>query len=113
MKSPRTILTIIIIIAFVLIGARQTLTRTKVESTSIHPDKVVLYATDWCGYCEKTRDFFKQNNIDFLEFDIEKSAQGKAEYQQLNGRGVPLVIAKGKLIRGYNPNLMLSLFASR
>lgn len=35
-----------------------------------HPEGVVLYATDWCGYCKKTRDFFKQHNIAFVEYDI-------------------------------------------
>ena len=112
MKSLRTISTILIIIAFVWIGAKFTLMRTKIETTSLHTDKVVLYATDWCGYCKKTREFFKQNNIDYVEFDIEKSAEGNAEYKQLNGRGVPLVIIRGKLIRGYNPGLMQNLLGS-
>ena len=26
--------------------------------------KVVLYGTDWCGYCAKTRAYFKENKID-------------------------------------------------
>lgn len=82
------------------------------ETTTLHPNNVVLYATDWCGYCKKTRKFFKENNIAYVEFDIEKSAEGKAQYQSLNGRGVPLVIVKGKLIRGYNPGLMQSLLDS-
>lgn len=109
MKSLRIISTVLIITAFVWGGAKLTLTPPKPELTELHKDKVVLYATEWCGYCAKTRAFLKEKNIDYVEYDIEKSAEGKAQYQSLNGRGVPLVIVKGKLIRGYNPSLMQSL----
>ncbi len=81
----------------------------KPETTDIHPNSVVLYATEWCGYCQKTRQFFKDNQIAYTEFDIEKSTAGKQEYDQLNGKGIPLVVINGKLIRGYNPSLMKEL----
>lgn len=70
-----------------------------------HPEGVVLYATSWCGYCAKTRDFFKANKIDYVEYDIEKSAEGKAQYDQLNGSGIPLVVIRGEVVRGYNPSV--------
>jgi mycoredoxin len=70
-----------------------------------HPEGVVLYATSWCGYCQKTRDFFKQNNIAYVEYDIEKSAEGKAQYDQMNGSGIPLVVIRGEVVRGYNPGV--------
>lgn len=112
MKNLRIISTAFIIIAFIWMGAKLTLAPPKPELTDMHKDKVVLYATEWCGYCAKTRAFLKQNNIDYMEYNIEKSAEGKAQYQSLNGRGVPLIIIKGKLIRGYNPSLMQSLLDS-
>lgn len=111
MKSVRIISTALIIIAFLWMGAKFTLTPPKPELTELHQDKVVLYATEWCGYCAKTRAFLKEKNIDYVEYDIEKSAEGKAQYQLLNGRGVPLVIVKGKLIRGYNPSVIQDVFS--
>jgi len=56
-------------------------------------------------YCKKTREFFKENNIAYTEFDIEKSTEGK-KYNQLKGKGIPSVVINGKVIRGYNPSLM-------
>ena len=112
MKNLRIISTAFIIIAFVWMGAKLTLSAPKPELTDMHKNKVVLYATDWCGYCAKTRAFLKQNNIDYVEYDIEKSAEGRVQYQSLNGRGIPLVIVKGKLIRGYNPDLLKELLES-
>lgn len=73
------------------------------DFSSQHPEGVVLYATEWCGYCRKTREFFKQHKIAFVEYDIEKSAEGRAQYNQLNGSGIPLVVIRGEVIRGYDP----------
>ena len=71
-----------------------------------HPEGVVLYATDWCGYCKKTREFFKQHNIAYVEYDIEKSAEGKSQYDQLRGSGIPLIVIRGEVMRGYDPNAL-------
>ncbi len=45
----------------------------------------------------------RNENIEFIEYDIEKSREGREQYEKLNGRGVPLIVVKGKIIRGYNP----------
>ncbi|MDO3381542.1 glutaredoxin family protein [Gilvimarinus algae] len=77
-----------------------------------YQDGVVLYATAWCGYCKKTRELLRQKGIPYTEYDIEKSSKGKRDYEQLNGRGVPLLVINGEVVRGYNPNAILAL-ASR
>jgi len=64
--------------------------------------QAVLYATEWCGYCARTRKFFRENKVPFQEYDIEKSAEGYAQYEQLGGRGVPVVLIDGQAIHGYD-----------
>lgn len=64
---------------------------------------VILYGTSWCDYCRKTREYLAKNDIDYVDYDIESSAQGAKEYKQLHGRGVPLLVVNIKVIRGYNP----------
>ena len=71
-------------------------------------DGVVLYATEWCGYWEKTRELFDQHNIPYIEYDIEKSAQGYTEYKALGGSGVPVVNAYGTIIHGYSSQQILA-----
>lgn len=73
------------------------------DFSASYPEGVILYSTAWCGYCQKARVFFKENNIPFVEFDIEKSPEGHAQYKQLGGSGVPLVLIRGKVLKGYNP----------
>jgi len=70
--------------------------------------KVVLYATDWCGYCKQTKRFLDQKGIAFKEFDIEKDTEARKAYEALGGRGIPLIDVNGTLIRGFDPDEILA-----
>ncbi|MFJ4141350.1 glutaredoxin family protein [Pseudomonas sp. NPDC089734] len=70
--------------------------------------KVVMYATEWCGYCKQTRRFLDSKGIAFTEYDIEKSAEGRKAYEALGGRGIPLLDVNGTLIRGFSPDEILA-----
>ena len=69
---------------------------------------VVLYATDWCGYCKQTKRFLDSKGIAFKEFDIEKDAAARKAYEALGGRGIPLIDVNGTLIRGFDPDEILA-----
>ncbi|CAE6951087.1 MULTISPECIES: glutaredoxin family protein [Pseudomonas] len=64
--------------------------------------EIVLYATSWCGYCAKTRELFAADGIAYREVDIEKDSAGRATYQALGGRGVPVIDMRGQVIHGYD-----------
>lgn len=66
-------------------------------------DQVVLFSTSWCGYCRKARQYLNQNGIAHVEYDIEKSSEGKRRFAALGGRGVPLILVGNEQIRGWNP----------
>lgn len=69
----------------------------------LHSERVILYATSWCSYCTMTRRFLAQNNIPYFEYDIEKSAEGKEQYDSLGLKGVPVMLIDGELVHGYDP----------
>lgn len=75
-------------------------------------NEVILYATEWCGYCQKTRDLFKRNDIQYVEYDIEKSEMRRQEHKRLGGKGVPLLQINGKVIHGYQPERILAALNS-
>lgn len=64
--------------------------------------EVVLYATDWCGYCKMSREFFAANGIRYIEHDIEKSSTALSEHKKLGGNGVPLIKVGDEVVNGYN-----------
>lgn len=63
--------------------------------------EVVMYATDWCPYCRQARQHFARQGIAYREVDIEKSAAGRAEYDRLGGRGVPLILVGSQRMQGF------------
>ena len=64
--------------------------------------KVIMYMTDWCGYCRKAREYLHSLGVNLVEYDIEKDAARREEMQKLGGRGVPLIDVEGILINGYS-----------
>lgn len=68
--------------------------------------QVVLYATDWCPYCEKTRALLAAKGIPYQEMNIETSAEARSQYQRLAAQGVPVLLVAGKVVRGYHQQKM-------
>ena len=64
--------------------------------------KVIMYSTQWCGYCKKAKKYFTQKGIPFVEYDIEKNAKAKREYDALGGRGVPVILVGKKRMNGFS-----------
>lgn len=64
---------------------------------------VILYSTSWCGACKQAKAFLNQNDIAYFEYDVEKSDEGRRQFVALGGRGVPLIVIDGTVIKGYNP----------
>jgi glutaredoxin len=63
---------------------------------------VVMYATTWCPYCAKARDYFAQAGIAYVEHDVEKSASAHEEFKRLGGRGVPLIVVGREKMNGFS-----------
>lgn len=64
--------------------------------------KIVMYATQTCGYCAKARQYFKARGLQWDERDIEASAQAMQEWKALNGQGTPLILVGEEKISGFH-----------
>jgi glutaredoxin 3 len=55
-----------------------------------HPP-VVIYATQWCGYCERARRLLASKGVSFQEIDVDSA--GRSEMIQRSGgrRTVPQI----------------------
>jgi len=73
------------------------------DNPSRRTSKVVMYSTDWCGYCKKAREYFRSQKIAFVEYDIEKYPRAKREYDALGARGVPVILVGDKRMNGFSP----------
>jgi glutaredoxin len=71
--------------------------------------EVILYATSWCPYCAKARDFFHSNGIRYTEYDIERDAAAFQAYRKVHGNGIPVVVVGDDVVHGYDPEAMTEL----
>ena len=78
---------------------------SKAEKQEAPKVKVVMYMTDWCGYCRKARELLQSLNVDLVEYNVEKNREKAAEFKAKGGRGVPLIDVDGTRDQGYNAGL--------
>lgn len=62
--------------------------------------KVVMYGTDWCPVCKRTRDFFAKEGIEYKELNPEKDSAAFQMYSQLEANGYPVFVIGNKRIFG-------------
>jgi glutaredoxin len=82
-------------------------TDRQVQGTRANRDiQVIMYMTDWCGYCRKAREYLHSLGVNLIEYNIEKDNGKREEMRKLGGKGVPLIDVQGILIKGYSPELI-------
>ena len=73
--------------------------------------EVKMYATSWCPYCAKARAYFARRGIAYVEVDIEKSREGRAEYDRLGARGIPVILVGAQRMTGFSEARLSQLLA--
>ena len=69
---------------------------------------VIIYGASWCGACRQAEAFFRQNNIEFIELDIERdpgarqAMQAAARAAGVRTTGIPVIDFRGEIIAGFN-----------
>ena len=77
--------------------------------------KVIVYTTSWCSACRKARKYLSDNEIPFVERDIEKDPQAAAELMRkakaagISASGVPVLDIGGTLMQGFDPRRLAQL----
>jgi glutaredoxin len=88
------------------IDLRQPADRQLQETRSNRDIQVIMYMTEWCGYCRKAREYLHSLGVNLIEYDIEKDKGKREEMHGRGGKGVPLIDVEGTLIKGYSPELI-------
>jgi glutaredoxin len=64
--------------------------------------QVVMYATSWCPYCQQARNYFREQGIPYIEYDIERDAEAKRAYKAFGGRGIPVIFVGKRRMNGFS-----------
>ncbi len=64
---------------------------------------VTIYSTPSCHFCHMAKDFFKEKNVEFQDFDVSLDQDKRKEMIEKSGQmGVPVIIIGNQLIVGFN-----------
>jgi len=65
--------------------------------------KIVVYSTPTCPYCVQVKEYFKQNDLEFIDYNVADDQTKAKEMVEKSGQmGVPVVDIDGNVIVGFN-----------
>ena len=64
---------------------------------------VTIYSTPVCHFCHAAKEFFKENNIAYTEYDVASDLEKREEMIDMTGQmGVPVIRIGDDVIIGYD-----------
>ena len=64
---------------------------------------VTIYSTPTCHFCHMAKDYFKENNVSFTEYNVASDLDKRKEMVEKSGQmGVPVIIIDNELTVGFN-----------
>ncbi len=71
---------------------------------------VTIYSTPSCHFCHMAKDFFKEKNIIYTEYDVASDLDKRKEMIEKSGQmGVPVIVIGDELIVGFNKPKVIQL----
>ena len=65
--------------------------------------KVVIYSTPTCHYCQMAKEYFKEHNIEYTEYDVSQDAEARTEMVEKSGQmGVPVIFIDDEMLIGFD-----------
>ncbi len=69
---------------------------------------VKVYSTATCPFCTMAKNFLKEKNIEFQNFDVGQDKDNLAEMKEKSGQmGVPVIDIEGKILVGFDKEAIL------
>lgn len=97
--TPVIVLGLLLIVGWSLLSSSS----TSLQARDISPDHdVVMFAAEWCGYCDQARAYLVRNQVNFLEIDIDSSTDANRQWREAGGRGVPLTFIGEQRMAGFS-----------
>ena len=72
-------------------------------------NKVEIYTSSSCGYCHMAMEFFKENNIEYIEHNISEDLEAKKALIKKGYRSVPVININGEEMMGFDKEKVAAL----
>jgi glutaredoxin-like YruB-family protein len=64
---------------------------------------VTIYSTPVCHFCQAAKEFFKENDVEYTEFDVAADAEKREEMIEMTGQmGVPVIRIGEDVVIGFD-----------
>jgi glutaredoxin-like YruB-family protein len=64
---------------------------------------VIIYSTPVCHFCQAAKEFFKENNVQYTEYDVAADAAKREEMIEMTGQmGVPVIRIGEDVVIGFD-----------
>ena len=64
---------------------------------------VTIYSTPTCHFCHATKEFFKEHNIVFTDYNVSEDSAKRDEMIQKSGQmGVPVIFVDNEMVTGFD-----------
>lgn len=73
--------------------------------------KVEIYTSDTCIQCKKAKEYLKNNNIEFIEYNISSNEEFKRELIKKGYLSVPIIVVDNQDILGFDVSRIKQLTA--
>ncbi len=69
-----------------------------------------MYSTPTCHFCHMTKEFFKDHNVEFTDYDVATDIEKRKEMVERSGQmGVPVIFIGDEMIVGFDQQRIMSL----
>ena len=67
--------------------------------------KVTIYSTPTCHFCQMAKEFFKDNNVEYTDYNVAEDIEKRQEMVEKSGQmGVPVISIDEQVIVGFDEN---------
>lgn len=71
---------------------------------------VTIYSTPACHFCHAAKDFFTDNNVEYVEHDVAADADKRQEMIDMTGQmGVPVIRIGDDVVVGFDESKIKEL----
>ena len=71
---------------------------------------VTIYSTPNCHFCHMAKEFFKEKNVPYTEYNVATDMEKRAQIIEQSGQmGVPVIVIGEDLIVGFNKPKIIEL----
>ena len=85
------------------------MTNDQTTSEATRP-QAIIYSTPTCVYCRSAKDFFKEKNISYVEYDVAADTAKRTEMIEKSGQmGVPVIEVGENVLIGFDKETLAEL----